>query len=1439
MEREGFKMDRAILISDIHLFNADRYDEQDYMMKSLLNGVNEEVTDKTMIIIGGDVFHNKGTATQDSLLTWNDFIGKLEELGVPVIVISGNHDLSTVHDKSKLDLLGATFVGRKWENVKYIGETGMYKVGDVGISVLAIRDIFRNKSSSRNEVVLPQIPSNYPEDVKHKIMVMHATVYEGSAESYDPEKSRIPLGLIPKEVECLFLGDLHEPQTYKGKIRSRADFVTKFSEDGLTYAYPGSTRQNTFVEDPLYHGFQVWDFEKREIRQVPIEQHTLRLTGSVMNNVWVINGLTLEEFMGELEYEPKKIMMRVFGDYEEQDVKELKKKLKLDMSIITMPRLKSNGVSEVDTERDRKLCDIACMNNKETLIEYLKTFADYKEEESMIITEMRRLKVECPEGIKRMNEKMEDLCNERNKKIEKMLLEMDNVSALEVPNGELEIVRVWSHGISCFTDFNLEFGRFNQKVSALLGENGDGKSKAVMITLYSIFGGIPGYPKGSKKGLGKGSIYMMLKNDYDYAKEGYPYTGCLIRLNGKEYIIQRSWLLKKDDDLELNAKYTFVREVGGEDIMKGSQVDDWVAKHIGNVETFASISFITQDEACNLLDQSLSEQTNTMNNLLKLKNYTKMSEVLNESKNAYEQILRSAKVIMPDVKDDDDMMYEAKEMELESINEELRKIQEQCGKYSKEWLNVESTDLIVCKEEMKKSKDELEKLERPYESLEDLYEKKGEYKGYIENEEDMLELERLLRDAEEKKEDSMMKWKVASIEMSKWISSIEAIRLDDTIPMEDLENEEAYNLYNDASSKVLKTRDELITQKVRIETKLELFGEEEVVCDLKEIGLEPERPKSHYRWDGNSEKNMDVTEMMIEDLEKRLCIMKEEEMSMGLVSRPSKKKEDVDEWFKRFKELSKDAEEREDVYEDMDAIAEYDEEMNERKKELEMYKSELKKIEECLKESPYNDECNACRQQPLRIQMRKMSEKMEEVENELKKLETMRRKRWTRVTKKLMTEIGYDDLKIWIEKYTEMCDEYDEMILLKKEHTRYRKWLKLSDEIMRLGKEVEEKRNEYERTVFLVWTEWDKNRRLKEAKRLREEYEDVVEELRNAEEERRWKRVIEYQPMYKKRKELTKKKSVLEKEEEGWRKRMENAKEEIEKYEGMIKYKRYEDVIRKIKEIERYEEVKRMVMYWSRVEDLKGMKKEYDGLKLKERELESRRIELMKDVGGMEYEKRRSEKERENKRELMGWCKDVNVMCEVVKGLSRKMNGYREWLMGDKVGPTIVSYANEIMRKLHGNDEWRLGFELMKKEGNGTIDWYMYNNGKRVHFKGAGGFQQFLMNISVRIALSQMIGGVRSKQLIIDEGFTSADTKHLSRVPDFLRGLIGMYDSVIIVSHLEKLKDGVDQYIMVRRDGNESYLEVDEWGSKNVIMRIREEVEVKPSSRGRGRKKME
>nr|MBA3672625.1 SMC family ATPase [Gemmatimonadaceae bacterium] len=83
------------------------------------------------------------------------------------------------------------------------------------------------------------------------------------------------------------------------------------------------------------------------------------------------------------------------------------------------------------------------------------------------------------------------------------------------------------------------------------------------------------------------------------------------------------------------------------------------------------------------------------------------------------------------------------------------------------------------------------------------------------------------------------------------------------------------------------------------------------------------------------------------------------------------------------------------------------------------------------------------------------------------------------------------------------------------------------------------------------------------------------------------------------------------------------------------------------------------------------------------------------------------------------------------------------------------------------------------------------------------GGEQDIANLCLRLAISQMIAeraGQTFSLLILDEVFGSLDEARRQNVVDLLRALGDQFEQVIIITHIEQVREGLDSVINVRYD---------------------------------------
>lgn len=146
------------------------------------------------------------------------------------------------------------------------------------------------------------------------------------------------------------------------------------------------------------------------------------------------------------------------------------------------------------------------------------------------------------------------------------------------------------------------------------------------------------------------------------------------------------------------------------------------------------------------------------------------------------------------------------------------------------------------------------------------------------------------------------------------------------------------------------------------------------------------------------------------------------------------------------------------------------------------------------------------------------------------------------------------------------------------------------------------------------------------------------------------------------------------------------------------------------------------------------------------------------------------------------------------------LDSYINWLYVNNVIPLVEKYTNEIMNLIDPNLKLR---GSMNEKG---FEWSIATTSAaaelRPTIEKASGFQRFICGLAVRIALGTIgASGIKPRQLFLDEGFTSCDSTNLSKVPNFLTMLLQLYDSILLVTHLEDLKDFcIESTVQIGRD---------------------------------------
>ncbi len=113
---------------------------------------------------------------------------------------------------------------------------------------------------------------------------------------------------------------------------------------------------------------------------------------------------------------------------------------------------------------------------------------------------------------------------------------------------------------------------------------------------------------------------------------------------------------------------------------------------------------------------------------------------------------------------------------------------------------------------------------------------------------------------------------------------------------------------------------------------------------------------------------------------------------------------------------------------------------------------------------------------------------------------------------------------------------------------------------------------------------------------------------------------------------------------------------------------------------------------------------------------------------------------------------------------------------------TIVSYKIKIIQE---NTELRI---------------YKLEKDKMINTRQLSGNEKFVINIGLKSGLNKMGISYKSDFIIIDEGFGSFDGDKLNKIGELFDLLKKEFDKCIIISHLDKIKNMNNKFLMVKRD---------------------------------------
>lgn len=212
-------VEKVYHLADIHIRNVKRHTEYSLVFENFYKQVKKDNYDNAIIFIGGDIAHAKTEMSPELIHQISSFLRECSKLH-PTIVIAGNHDCN-LNNPDRLDVLSPIMDMMDDDNLFYLKDSGLYKIGDVAFGVFSILDDPENYISG--------LDINDP-SIKTKIAVYHGAVKRSMTDiGYVVMGGDIELPMF-NGYDIVMLGDIHKHQVLQ-EYQSEHKFIPEDKVD--------------------------------------------------------------------------------------------------------------------------------------------------------------------------------------------------------------------------------------------------------------------------------------------------------------------------------------------------------------------------------------------------------------------------------------------------------------------------------------------------------------------------------------------------------------------------------------------------------------------------------------------------------------------------------------------------------------------------------------------------------------------------------------------------------------------------------------------------------------------------------------------------------------------------------------------------------------------------------------------------------------------------------------------------------------------------------------------------------------------------------------------------------------------------------------------------------------------------------------------------------
>lgn len=1452
-------------LSDLHIRNGDkiscRYDEYNDVFNETIISISNQIKklnlllNEYIIIISGDIFHNKNIIGNYGLLLYKNFIEHLVKLG-RVIIFHGNHD----RNQSEIDQPSLVFSSTfNIDNLTILNDSTTFNIDNIGFSYVNIDDtldIYRNSGRIQDLPTFPEIIG----DVKYKIALFHGSFQNAKLFNGDcirDENNPYPLEWV-KDFDYVLLGDIHKRQVFNYKKKTIC-------------GYSGSLIQQSFGENVVEHGYLIWDLETKKINEINVYNKIgyINIKENETEEILIrINGkyeiLLKDYIINNKKYIPEKLEIKTFSKINFQNLNTLLKSFNISFNIISrLDETKFIGQKEEDyiaTEIYNEAQMINIVDNS-FILDY---FSKYLSSDKLkILHNIILNKEQLLFDISKYPDDLHSECVKRNKELSLEILKCVKSDDIKHLKPKYFIKYVEWEGLFCYENKNcLNMSDLDLKTFLIKGKNGTGKSAIYDILTLAIWGEITTLKKNTS--LSSGIINY---------KKTLAYTIVDIEIDNILYRIERDYAVKKDlTKINYNHRniYKFINEKDLELIKKDSACDILIKQLFGTVENFLSSSMITQNidydiltmdfkDCIDIIDKSCNiEYINNLYNLFKttINKYRDFRRIVESKKQVYEKLISTNKI--KEVNDEEIINNKNK---LDLLLKEKSELQElfESNDYIKIDIKNPKTLLLL-------DIDYIKLIEDLKKNINDVTKQITTNEEYILYKEQFNELKYLLKDETTNSlnllkksynssiiiDDNEKKIKPCELSLIKKEDELLKQYLNDDIKFKDtyiktLEEykdelnilNENYKDLNEKHKEIINIKQiEIIDPKITNENHLKEINKIfETIDDLhKYISENIKEPKinsiikKEYTYNNYKkylEKEIEINKKL--KLNKEKIIKLENDFKLTFSKQQIlkiKNKPDISISYKTSSIINKDIK-KINIKELLKTISDDDKILNiyyEKQDNINKLETELLSYNQELllftskDDYKYNPLCEicckrswVCRIKELEIIINKLECDIKTINDEIDNDENdylliNERNDINNETKK-----RYELLNEWLEYYKskEIYDKITkELNLIVSEKDNINK------EIFELDKEINEIKiiKIYFNNISYDLYETLKNIDLYEKYKIwLDKYECINKELiivktniTNLE------YYINYSTNIKPRISSLK---ILKQQYKEW-----------EDYENKLKiinvFKMFElrdmlEMYDKINEYTYNNSLKPLIISKLKLNE-----------EIKEIEVKIKAVEnlIVKSSTINTYNK----ENRESYDKLFEISTDLDDILNTLELIITNFQAFKIDMYDTHILNKLCERANKIIKSLCHNDTkpFKLDYLITVLKDSIHINWLINNekineiennNKQLISINQASGFQHFVISLALRMSLFVNKQETMCNQLFIDEGFINFDKENLSIVPSFIKSLLSYFNNIVIVSHIDLIQDNIDEIAEIKYNKINSVSSMEYGNYKKVI----------------------